>query len=185
MNAMDRVRQWTGANKTVSQVLDGTTNEITLVKKIGDPVTVSVDVTDMALSNYVGFVVRYPYNVIEPVLAQAGQRQGPMLCTDGNLFAGLSVDLQCNALVDDDTGDKWVYVSKALKAGNPVATASARILSMSFAAIASGSGVLELVERLYGNSQDSTEYDSDADPLSLILRGEPAVVRARFWIVVE
>ena len=188
-----KIRSWF-SSKSDSQQNPANANGLALVnqaiapkvitKKAGDVVKVSIDITDMQVSDYVGFRLNYPVDVIAPVIVSG--TEAAVKVTDGDIFGGHEVDIICNALHDSDTGEKWMYVSKVIITGDMVAAAFGRIITIDFVCVGSGSGTIEVVEREYGSLAANSEYESESDPLSLtILSDEPVVVIARFKIVVE
>ena len=174
--SIDKVFKWAG-RKNVAPT------DITVVKKVGDIVKVSVDITNMQESNYVGFRLNYPSAILTPVFDLGSDVI--VKCDNGDVFKDRVVDLICNGLQDDQTGEKWLYVSKVLKGGDPVATPTGRILTMYFVCVGSGTGTLEVVEREYGHLEANTEYESEAIPLTLTIQTGTETIVAKFHIVVE
>lgn len=174
--SIDKVFKWAG-RKSVAPT------DVTVVKKVGDLIKVSVDITNMMESNYVGFRLNYPATIMSPVFENGSDVI--VKCDNGDVFKDQEIDLICNGIRDDQTGEKWIYVSKVLKGGDPVATPSGRILSMYFVCVGSGTGTLEVVEREYGHLEANTEYESEATPLTLTIQTTTEIVVAKFHIVIE
>ena len=157
---------------------------MTLKKAVGDTVLVHVDIEGMQLSNYVGFRLKYPSDIIGP--AKVAGSDKAVLYDNGDVFPSGTVETVCNSGYDLD-GTKWIYVSKVVKDGEPAECPSGRIVTLQFSCLAQGTGTIEVYDRKYGNSVSGDGYDSDSEPLTFELASdEPAPIpKAIFKIVIE
>lgn len=161
---------------------------VTLVKKIGDDVLVSVDIEGMQPANYIGFQLNYPASIIGPVLVAGSEHS--VLYSASDVFGALECDVVANYHKDDQTLSEYVYFSKTVKALAVSTKENSRIATFTFKALAAGTGELTVTARKYGKllpSGEDTEYNSVSDPLqfSLAEPETPVQVVARFKIVVE
>ena len=186
--SIEKIMAWAGMGKKPvagGTVSEGTAMEpITLTKKIGDLIQLSVDMENMQLSNYVGFRLVFPHAIMRPAIMAGSDAAVDRV--DGDVFAGREVDLQCNHLIDDNTGEHFVYVSKAIKTGSAMKQ-DGRVVTLKFLVQAAGSGEIRVEDRAYGLMEDGqdTAYESDCDPVMLTLEEYVSPPVAVFRIVVE
>jgi len=153
--------------------------EATLIKKVGDVVKVHIDIANMQLSSHIGFKLYYPADILAPVGTGTGNA---VQFTDGDIFTGREVEVVANNQTVD--GVFWVYVSKVMKAGTPLA-ASGRVITLDFQAVGVGEGAIFLDEVQYGDVTNGWDYESTDESLMLTLEEPPAVVVAHLTITAE
>lgn len=143
--------------------------EQTLVKNIGETIRVTIDVKDMQASTFVGFRVVYPAALMVPVTAGSGNA---VQFEDGDVFAFAEQDVDVIANDQSLNDQYFVYVSKAMKSGAPVALASGSVITLLFIALAAGVGSIKITERKYWQivSGQTQEYPSTAEDMALTLQ---------------
>jgi len=139
-----------------------TTSTVVLEKKIGDDVLISIDLENLQESTFAGMNLVYP-SVVKPKLLNNG-----IACDviNGNLWSGLPTELLANDIMDHDTGQKYVYVSKVVKMGQP-AEQSGRLVTVKFQCVAKGTGIVALESISIGRILNgwAALYEPSSNPL--------------------